>query len=66
MTDGKISRQILQAVRTVAEANPVVREFLFELLFMEAEREGQWRWKDTYRGKIREYTPRKDTDNENP
>ena len=66
MTDGKISRQILQAVRTAAEANPLAREFLSELLFMEVERGGQSRWKDTYRGKIREYTTRKDTDNENP
>ena len=66
MTDGKISPQILQTVRTAAKGNPLARDFLLELLFMEAERGGQWQWKGTYRAKIRAYTTRKDTHNENP
>ena len=56
MTDGRISGQILKAVKAAAEADPLAQDFLSELLFMEAERGRQWRWKEVYRGKIREYT----------
>ncbi len=63
MTEGSISKQIIQAVRSAAGTDSLVQEFLLQLLFMEGDRGRQW--KDVYRRQIHEYTVRRGTGNEN-
>ena len=58
MTDGAINRRILKAVSEFTD-DADIREFLKELLFLEAERKGQWRWKEVYRSKIEQFTGRR-------
>lgn len=58
MADGAINRRILQAVRESTD-DADIEEFLKELLFLEAERKGQWRWKEAYRRKVGQFTDRR-------
>jgi len=62
MTEGRISRLILQAVKDSTD-DPLVRDLVTELLYEEAEHKGQWWWKDPYRQKIRELANRRADEN---
>ena len=64
MTDGRISRPILQAVKDSAN-DSLVQELVTELLYEEAEHKGQWWWKETYRKKVKELANRRSAENEN-
>ena len=58
MTDGRMRGPIVQAIRETA-SDPLTQEFVTELLYEEAEHKGQWRWKETYREKIKEFADRR-------
>ena len=49
MCSTKINERILEGIRESCEGDEVMRSFLVQLIYEEADRPGQWRWKETYR-----------------
>jgi hypothetical protein len=65
MSGSKINEQILKWIMEYCEEDKVVRDFLIDLIYEEVEHSGQWRWKDTYRKKIKKYSENWSIQNEN-
>ncbi len=63
MSEARINRQIIDAIRESTSDDPLIQEFLLGLLNIEAEHSGHWRWKKPYQDKLKQFTNRsKDTD----
>ena len=65
MTDGKVNRRILEAIRENSRGDQAVLEFLTKLVYEEAEHSGQWWWKKTYTPLVTEYVKKWEHNNEN-
>ena len=60
-----INIQILNAIREKTAGDPLLQQFIKELLFEEIEHPSQWWFKDHYKRKIREHSQKWAPDNEN-
>ncbi len=56
MSDSRVNEQIINCIREESKNNEDIADFLIELIYEEAEHSDYWRWKDTYRKKIKEYS----------
>jgi len=56
MTGPTINIPILRVVSEKTSDDPLLRQFIKEMLFEELEHQGQWWFKETYKKKIREYS----------
>ncbi len=65
MSDRSVNEQILNCIREECKNNEDISNFLIELIYEEAEHSDYWRWKDTYRKKIKEYSKKRSEDDEN-
>jgi len=65
MNGPSINRQILKAVSEKTADDPVLQQFIKEMLFEELEHPTQWWFKEHYKKKIRGYSKKWAKDNEN-
>ena len=56
MSSHRINEQILEALRENSNGDKAIADFLIDLIYEEAEHPGQWRYKEVYRKKIKEYS----------
>jgi len=64
MGRGGINERILTGIRKSSKDDEIIN-FLIDILYEEAEHSGQWRWKETYKKKIEEYSKEWGENNEN-
>jgi len=55
MNSKGINEKILKAVKETCD-DAIIRVFLMDILYDEAEHPGRWWWKDTYKKKIKKYS----------
>jgi len=51
----RINPRILERIRKETEGDKAVGDFLEKLIWVEAERSGQWWWKEPYRKLLKDY-----------
>jgi hypothetical protein len=56
MSGVKINEQILEGIRENSGGNEVIKNFLIDLIYEEADHPGQWWWKETYRKGVDKYS----------
>jgi len=56
MSDGRINERILTCIAKNSEQDEAVRRFLLDIVYEEAEHPGQWRWKEAYIKRVRQYS----------
>ena len=56
MSSVKINERILEGIRENSGGDEVIENFLIDLIYQEADRPGQWWWKETYRKLVDEYS----------
>jgi hypothetical protein len=56
MTDGRINKRILSALKHQSQDDEVIHQFLVDLIYDEVEHPGHWRWKGSYTAKVRDCT----------
>jgi len=49
MSSVKINERILEGITKNSVGNEVIKNFLIDLIYEEADHPGQWWWKDTYK-----------------
>ncbi|MEM2942810.1 MAG: hypothetical protein QXT81_05260 [Candidatus Bathyarchaeia archaeon] len=65
MSNFKINERILEIIRENSEGDEVIRRFLTDLIYEEADHPGQWWWKETYRKLVDKYSADWREDDEN-
>jgi hypothetical protein len=53
MAEARISEQIVDAITESTHDDAVLKGFLLDLLYEEAEHAGRWWWKEIYRKKLK-------------
>lgn len=56
MGSAKINERILEGIRGSCEGDEVMRTFLIQLVYEEADHPGQWWWKETYKKLVDEHS----------
>lgn len=56
MNESSINEQILKWIKENSKNDEVFEKFLKELIYEEINRPGQWKWKDTYRDKVKKFS----------
>ena len=64
MSDVKVNEQILNWISINSKDDKTVEDFLKDLIYEEAEHPGQWKWKENYRKKIKNYSAKWRNSNE--
>jgi len=59
----RVSTKIIDVIRNMLPDNPLIQEFLIELIYDESELKAGQRWRNTYREKLKEYTERSEIPN---
>ena len=52
----KLNKQILEAIRAETEDDPIMKQFIKEVILGELEHPGQWWFKESYKKWIRKYS----------
>lgn len=65
MSEIRVNEQILNWISINSKDDKIVENFLKELIYDEAEHPGQWRWKENYKKKIKNYSDNWRDSNEN-
>ena len=65
MSKTTINEQIIKCIKKNCENDKDIEEFLMNLIYFEAERTGQWQWRDTYKKMIRNHSVKWGNKNEN-
>jgi len=55
VSDGRINEQILKRIKYNSRGDDNIASFLIDIIYTEAERPGQWWWRETYKKKIKDY-----------
>lgn len=56
MSNVKINERILEGISENSGGDEVIESFLIDLIYEEADRPGQWWWKETYRKLLDKYS----------
>jgi hypothetical protein len=56
MSSFKINERILEGIRENSEGDEIIESFLIDLIYEEADRPGQWWWKETYKNRVDKYS----------
>jgi len=65
MSKFTINEQIIKWIRKNCDSDKDIEEFLLNLIYFEAERTGQWQWKDNYKRMIKNHSNEWGNKNEN-
>lgn len=65
MNESRINEQILRWLKEHCKNDEVLEHFLKELIYEEVEHPGHWKWKDTYKDKIKKFSNERNAKNEN-
>ena len=64
MSEIRVNEQILNWISINSKDDKAVENFLKDLIYEEAEHSGQWRWKENYRKKIKNFSDKWSDSNE--
>lgn len=53
MDQSRLDEELVRTIDVASEGDDVLRQFLLDLVFEEAEYPGRWRWKNAYREKVK-------------
>jgi len=65
MSDVRVNEQIFYWISINSKDDKTVENFLKDLIYEEAKHPGQWKWKENYRKKIKNYSDEWRDSNEN-
>jgi len=56
MSESRINEQILKWIKENCKDEKVLEDFLKEIIYEEVKHPGHWKWKETYKRKINEFS----------